>query len=214
MTNKNIEIWENIYAKGLSNLEYPNEMFVRIFNRYYLDSDINKVLDYGFGTGANLMHMAKRNCEVFGVEVSQSAVDLVENKLENNGLNATLFKLSDNKLPFDENSFDMVVAWQVLVYNNVASFKEAMEEITRVLKPGGTFIATMTATGDISHINSEKIGDYEYTSKVPGQEGATCIIVEKNDLKYFFENKELEIGEYYFDLMGNVSKHWVVVFKK
>ncbi|MCM0626384.1 class I SAM-dependent methyltransferase [Lysinibacillus sp. OL1_EC] len=213
MNNRNKEIWEEIYSKGLSNLEYPNEMFVRLFNKNFVNNKIGTILDYGFGAGANLIHMAKQNCEVFGVEVSESAISIVQKKLAENSLTAELLKIEDGRLPFEDNHFDMVVAWQVLVYNNLDTFKKAMSEINRVLKPGGLFLGTMTAVRDISHVMSDRIGDYEYTSKVPSQEGATCIIVDKGDLQLLFEDKIIDIGEYYYDFGNSISRHWIVTYK-
>ncbi len=213
MNEKNIEVWEEIYSKGLSNLKYPNEMLVRQFNKYHANKNVKRVLDFGFGAGANLIHIAECGCEVFGVEVSDSAIDLVENKLKEKSLTASLTKVNNHELPYEDNYFDVVVAWQVLAYNNLKSFDDVMGEISRVLKPGGIFIGTMTAVGDISHTMSEKIGDYLYISKVPNQEGATCIIVDKHEVHQFFKNKEIEIGEYYFDLGGIKARHWVVTYE-
>lgn len=210
---KNIEIWENLYSSGLSNLKYPNEMFVRIFNNYKAQRNIETVLDFGFGTGANLIHMLESGCEVSGVEVSESAIHIVENKLSEKGLSADLNKMHNSNIPYKASSFDLVVAWQVLVYNDLSSFKSTMLEITRVLKPGGLFIGTMTAIGDQTHESSTKIGEYLYKSNVQTQDGATCIIVDKGDLVKFFPNKQLSVGEYFFEFEGSTSRHMVVVYE-
>lgn len=213
MNEKNIAIWEEIYSKGLSNLKYPNEMFIRLFNRHYANNDVKRVLDFGFGAGANLIHIAESGCEVYGVEVSKSAIHLVEQKLKEKSLNAKLTKVENHVLPYEDNFFDVVVAWQVLAYNSLQSFEETMIEISRVLKPGGLFIGSMTAVNDITHVMSEKVGDFLFESKVPNQIGATCIIVDKQEIQQFFPNKVLDIGEYYFDLGGVVARHWVVTYE-
>lgn len=210
---KNIEIWENIYSSGQSDLKYPNEMFVRVFNKYKAKKNIKTALDFGFGTGANLVHLVESGCDVSGVEVSESAIQIVKNKLNEKGLTADLKLIDDHNIPYKENSFDVVVAWQVLVYNDLDSFKLTMNEISRVLKKGGLFIGTMTAVGDQTYKISDKIGKYLYRSNVQTQDGAICIIVDSVDLDVFFPNKKLSVGEYFFEFEGITSKHLVVVYE-
>lgn len=210
---KNEEIWENIYAQGMSNLKYPNELFVRLFNGYVSQNRVDKVLDYGFGAGANLIHMLDAGTKACGVEVSDSVIQLVENKLSERNLKSELKKIENGMIPYPDNHFDVVVAWQVLVYNDMDTYFKALNEISRVLKKGGYFIGTMTATGDITHKTSERVSDFEYISKISSQEGAKCIIVDKEDLQQFFPNRKINIGEYLFDINDNVSHHWTITFK-
>lgn len=207
---KNSEIWEEIYSQGDSNLEYPNEMFVRIFNKKFKGQ--GRVLDYGFGAGANLLHIAQLGNEAYGVEVSESAISLTKEKLKKNHLKADLKQIFSSLIPYEDEYFDVVVAWQVLVYNTEEDLKRALQEIVRVMKPGGLFIGTMTAEGDISHKLSEKVGEYEYVSRVPKQEGAKCIIISEENLSEFFGEFEIEVGKYYFEIEGVVSNHLIIVF--
>ena len=210
---KNIELWEKLYSSGLSDLKYPNEMLVRIFNKYKALRNIETVLDFGFGTGANLIHMVESGCKVSGVEVSESAIQIVNKKINDKKLSAELKMIHNSTIPYEDNSFDLVVAWQVLVYNDLDSFKSTMKEISRVLKPGGLFIGTMTAVGDQTYKSSDKIGEYLYRSNVQTQDGATCIIVDTEDLNIFFPNKKLSVGEYFFDFEGSTSRHLIVVYE-
>lgn len=66
------------------------------------------------------------------LESSQTAVD----NLKAAGLKAYLGTVED--LSFDDNSFDLVVAWHVL--EHVKHDKRALSEISRVLKKGGYFL--------------------------------------------------------------------------
>lgn len=210
---KNAGVWENIYSSGLSNLKYPNEMLVRVFNKYKAEKNVDTVLDFGFGAGANLIHFLESGCEVHGVEVSESAIRIVEDKLRGKKMHADLKLINDYKLPYEDNTFDLVVAWQVLAYNDIKSFNLTMGEISRVLKSGGVFIGTMTSIGDQTHKMSEKVAEYIFKSNVETQKGATCIIVDKEDISTFFPDKKLNIGEYLFDFEGSTSRHWIVVYE-
>jgi len=46
-------------------------------------------------------------------------------------------------LPFNDNSFDLVVCSEVL--EHLHEYKDAIKEISRVLRPGGQFLASVPA---------------------------------------------------------------------
>jgi ubiquinone/menaquinone biosynthesis C-methylase UbiE len=50
----------------------------------------------------------------------------------------TLLQNDADKLPFDDNSFDVI--YSILVINLIPDFANAFKEINRVIKPGGLFI--------------------------------------------------------------------------
>lgn len=89
-----------------------------------------------------------------------------------------------------------------------------MTEIERVLRPGGVFIGTMTAVGDISHQLGKQIGDCEYISGAPGQEGAHQLIVDKNDLQRCFPNRLITVGEFFYKYGDAQSRHLIVSYQK
>ncbi len=87
-----------------------------------------KILDVGCGTGANLEMLANFG-EAEGVDVSDDALEFCKAK----GLKA--HKGLAEKLPFDDESFDVVTALDVVEHldDDVAGLKE----MHRVLKTGG-----------------------------------------------------------------------------
>jgi SAM-dependent methyltransferase len=174
-----------------------------------------RVLDYGFGTGANLIFFAHRGFEVYGAEVSKSAVEIVTNKLSGQNLHADLRIIHDNRIPFDDDFFDVVVAWQVLYYNTWESLRQAVKEINRVLRSGGIFIGTMAAPGDVSHLNSKPLGNSLYSSNVSGQESAVVLIVDEDQLPQVFPGKSLKTGRFVQSFEGiPTGRHWVVSYEK
>ena len=85
----NSQIWQRLYSEGKNDLHYPNDIFIRLCNRI-MNEKINKVLDCGFGTGANLIHLAKKGYEVSGVEISSDAIEKTTIRLHENNLQAEL----------------------------------------------------------------------------------------------------------------------------
>jgi ubiquinone/menaquinone biosynthesis C-methylase UbiE len=97
-----------------------------------------KVLDVGCGNGWVLSRYAAKGAEVFGVDVTQAAVDLCGKRFENAGLKGD-FRVADaQNLPFPDNTFDCVCSMGVL--HHVPDTAKGVSEIHRVLKPGGRLI--------------------------------------------------------------------------
>jgi len=210
----NSKVWEDIYSQGKGILSYPNESMVRLTYGLLNPTEHKQVLDYGFGAAANLIHLARRGFEMTGIEVSPSAVEIAKSRCAQDSVKADLRLLTDTGLPFEDDYFDAVVAWQVLYYNHWKSFHSAMTEIERVLRPGGIFIATMAGVGDISHHLGTLVGDCEYISGAPGQEGAHLLILEKKELQRCFPDRLIAIGEFYYQFDSALSRHFIISYRK
>jgi SAM-dependent methyltransferase len=101
-----------------------------------------KILDLGFGDGRNMTLLHNCGLNVYGVETTQETVDMVQKSLEPYGINPTLKVGSNSNIPFEDNFFDYILASAACYYiDNNGTFADNMKEITRVLKPGGYFIA-------------------------------------------------------------------------
>lgn len=98
------------------------------------------VLDVGCGDGQTSGKWLSDNGRRYiGVDISANAVD----EARRSGLEA--IKVEDaSVLPFDAGSFDAVVCIEVL--EHLFDPKAALENIRRVLKPGGIFISTVPNT--------------------------------------------------------------------
>uniref|UniRef100_A0AAU3IAF3 Methyltransferase domain-containing protein n=1 Tax=Streptomyces sp. NBC_01393 TaxID=2903851 RepID=A0AAU3IAF3_9ACTN len=105
------------------------------------------VLDVGCGTGALLRRVGIRfpNAELTGVDVSPSMVETARAKVPE-GLPVTFVHGAAEQLPFEDESFDLVVS--TICFHHWRSRNEGLAEIQRVLKPGGrVFIADHYAVG-------------------------------------------------------------------
>jgi len=97
-----------------------------------------KVLDVGCGAGTDLARFAKSGALVTGVDLSSSAIALAKQNFAQQGLTADLREADGEKLPFDDNAFDLVFAHGVVQYT--ARDQALVDECRRVLKPGGTAV--------------------------------------------------------------------------
>jgi SAM-dependent methyltransferase len=94
-----------------------------------------KVLDLGCRDGALTSAYASGN-EVVGVDADREALAEAE-KL---GIETRWADL-DEPLPFDEASFDVVVAGELL--EHLRDPRRVVADVRRVLRPGGTFVASV-----------------------------------------------------------------------
>ena len=95
-----------------------------------------RVLDVGCGTGHQMRLLAEKGYEVSGVDGSEEMLRYAER----NNPGARLRRGDVEALPFEDGSFDAVICIEVLRYLSDPS--RSLEEIARVLKPGGTAIVT------------------------------------------------------------------------
>ena len=95
-----------------------------------------RVLDLGCRTGALTQHYAKGN-ELVGVDVDQGALEQASARL---GIE-TVWADVEDELPFPDESFDVVVAGELL--EHLADPAAAVAHVRRVLKPGGRFVGSV-----------------------------------------------------------------------
>lgn len=97
-----------------------------------------RVLDVGFGEGAQMEALAERGQSVSGVDFSDTLVAAAKLR----GLD--VLQAPAEKLPYPDGSFDGIVCKVVLPYTNE---EQAIREWSRTLKSGGTVLASYHGAG-------------------------------------------------------------------
>lgn len=97
-----------------------------------------KVLDVGCGNGYILSKYAGEGAKTYGIDITQASIDLCRKRFEYLELKGE-FKVADAQdIPFPDNTFDCICSMGVL--HHVPNTQKAIDEIYRVLKPGGRLI--------------------------------------------------------------------------
>lgn len=108
------------------------------------------VLDAGCGGGRNLVWFLRSGCEVFGVDESPAAVQQVRSLAAQiaPALPPESFQVAGvDTLPFPDERFDVVVCSAVLHFAcDEGHFDRMLDEMWRVLRPGGLFFARLAST--------------------------------------------------------------------
>ena len=102
-----------------------------IFDKYFNNG--KKVLDIGCWTGGWPRLLVKKNVKVYALEPSAPALHIARS----DNKNVSFKQGSVFKLPYENDSFDVVTFWMVLEHLPNKSEGRALLEIKRVLKPGG-----------------------------------------------------------------------------
>jgi methionine biosynthesis protein MetW len=93
----------------------------------------NRILDIGCGDGSFVIKFRK-HCETFGVDISQDAVKIAKEA----GVNAYEVDVSSQKLPFQDEYFDIIYMGDVI--EHLTNPDHAVKEVTRVLKRNGFLV--------------------------------------------------------------------------
>jgi tRNA (uracil-5-)-methyltransferase TRM9 len=210
-------VWEeNLKLFPNSKLQFPAENLVRLFSGRYvsLPPGPAKIMDHGFGHGNSLVYFSSLGYECSGCEISEHLVNEVSTMFEQSGTSVDLKLIEGLNLPFEDDSFDIVVSWDVLHYNGTReAVTKTIDELHRVLKPGGILLLSsihpdfgimdrMTPLGDDSYL-------IEKDSSHDNRQGLTffCTESEKHLAKMFGQFSEVKSGKVYFDLFDHAERY-------
>lgn len=123
---------------------YPT-LYIR--HKYILDIIEHEVgglaLDLGCGPGIMLLDLTKKGCTVVGLDISRGMLKKAKDISLSLGSEAPHLIAADiENLPFTSETFNLIICAGVIEY--LDSDYKALTEISRVLKPGGTAIITVT----------------------------------------------------------------------
>lgn len=99
-----------------------------------------KILDVGCGYGRLTKQIVDKypKITVFGIDISRNYIDIFNKSL---GPKNKAFQSDIKKLPFEDNSFDVIFIVTTLMYmGDKFSQQQAVSEVFRVLKKGGSFV--------------------------------------------------------------------------
>lgn len=97
-----------------------------------------RVLDVGCGDGTYAIAAALRGADVTGVDARAEMLSAARRRATDSGATVRLEQADASSLPYEDDSFDVVIAVTVLCF--VADPSRAVREMARVLRPGGRLV--------------------------------------------------------------------------
>lgn len=161
----------------MSEMEHP--IFARIYDpvmaiperlllaphREYLERDLSgTVLDVGAGTGVMFEYVATAaegdaDVSFHAVEPDQYMRTRAAEKAESVDIDVHLEDASAERLPYDDDTFDIVIA--SFVFCTIPDVEAALDEVARVLRPGGEFRF-------VEHVRGKSLNGHLHEALAPG----------------------------------------------
>lgn len=133
-----------------------------IFEQYDLPIE-GKILELGSGNGdmwqAHIDEICKKSSIILS-DFSGGMVDILRNKYQS--INIEIKKINIQNIPFDDNSFDVVIANAMLYH--VPNLEKAIKEVKRILKPGGKFYASTFGENGLSKYINDSLNEINLVS--------------------------------------------------
>jgi SAM-dependent methyltransferase len=115
----------------------------------------DRALEVGYSAGAVLLTLAPMIGDLHGLDLDASPAP-VRALLAQRGFSANLVQGSVYELPYDDESFDLVVSFSV--FEHLHEFDKGMREVARVLRPGGEFLLGMPSVNRMMEVGFRMIG--------------------------------------------------------
>jgi ubiquinone/menaquinone biosynthesis C-methylase UbiE len=123
-------------------LTMPEKIFRGLLINEINPQDNETILEFGFGTGQNLI-LAKAqntNTKFIGVDIDPKVREIAIHKLEKQNITVDLDLYNGVKLPYQDNQFDKIYSCLVFHQLDAETKLNCLKELHRVLKPNGKLI--------------------------------------------------------------------------
>ena len=181
-----MKAWNETWKTGEGRAPWlePDPFVFELISRFK-EEGIEKVLDLGFGVGRHTILFAKEGFQVYGIDTSETALSYTSQWAEKEKLSLELKVGEMSRLPFNSESFDLIIAWNV-IYHGIADYiNQTLKELKRCLRLNGYLLCTLISTRHNKYGLGKEI---ERNTFVINEEE------EKNHPHHYF-NKE-EINQY------------------
>ncbi|MDO8503429.1 MAG: class I SAM-dependent methyltransferase [bacterium] len=152
--------YRNIFVQEKTHFFYvaTHRVVLSLVKRFTLGKSL-KIFDAGCGTGL-LAKKLERFGRVWGIDISLQAVKFAKNR------GVRVKQASVDKIPFKDDSFDLVVCVDV-IYHKLVNDKKALREFFRVLRPGGILVLRVPAVPWLATSHDKHVHTRErYTKSV------------------------------------------------
>lgn len=102
-----------------------------------------RALDLGCGVGRHALLFARLGFETSALDLAEAGIAELRKSAREEGLEVDARVAPMTELPFGDGTFDYALSFNVLYHGDPGVVRAAIEEIRRVLKPGGVFQGTM-----------------------------------------------------------------------
>ncbi len=184
-------LWEREYADlkiiPSTERESPSKALLLFSELLNLES-FKRVLDSGCGNGRNAIYLARKGCEVFGVDISSTAVSKAREKVESLRFSDRVHIHKEsmlNPLPFPPGHFDLVLDSYVFCHFFDSDRDKYRHNIRLLTRSAGYFILSVFPPEDGYYGPMLKVSPVEPIVRDPSNDIAKRLYIER-ELEEFF----------------------------
>ncbi len=191
-SDENLNLRTNLHSYNTNKIDWDKWCFQKM-NLI----KCSKILELGCGVGKlwiKNQNFIDKNSEIILSDFSPNMLKCAKNNLENLDYKFKYKKINAEDIPYDNESFDVVIAEHMLYF--VTDIEKALSEIKRVLKPNGIFYVTTNSCNSMIELNklAEKF-DPNLDINNNGLSSRFDLENGEKMLKKYFNNIDLDILE-------------------
>jgi SAM-dependent methyltransferase len=212
--------WDELHRSPRYRPAYPSEPVVRFVSRHLGGitepaERSARVLDLGCGAGRHSVMLARAGHRPFATDRSITGLAHATEGVAGAGARLQPAVADSTALPFADEAFDGLIAYGVVNYNTRTGLQLAIDEIRRVLRPGG-WAQVVTRTTDDHRAGAGRevepgtfVLDIEETS----EPGMLMHFLDRDDVTEVFQRfSELVVDRIDFTSGGGAVQNsdWVI----
>ena len=174
------------------------------------------ILDLGCGLGRHSVFFAKHGFTVTAMDISEDALSFLKKYSKEQGTDIECVQADMESMPFEDASFDAIFSIYAAGHADTAGMHRIMNEIKRILKPGGEVFMTLCSKETWTFTESDYPRTDENTViKTDGPEQGVPHFFADNDtiielFKGFKLNKVRLINECFANEAWKNEKHYFI----
>lgn len=182
---------------------------------------VKKILDLGCGKGRHSLLFSREGFDVTGLDISEDIAETLKERNKGEKLNIKIVIGDMADLPFEDNSFDALIAYNVISHTDSEGIQIIMGELKRVVRPGGEMFLTFCSKESWHFKNPLfRIDENTIIKKVEGpEEGVPHYYSDKDNVERLLKGLEIIDMVHSCDHVhnGNIMKdcfHYFVLCRK
>lgn len=141
------KIWDHFQNEGVDSFSQSQGRLEFLVRRL---PPTARALNIGVGNGALEILAARKGVDIWALDPGDRAIERLRQML---GLGEKAQVGYSQSMPFPDAHFDVVVMSEVLEHLDDAVLEKTLDEIDRVLRPGGSFIGTVPARENLADLH-------------------------------------------------------------
>lgn len=180
-------------------------------------SNQKKIYDLGCGLGRHLLFLIEMGFDVHGSDYSLDAVREVNQRLDEIKYPHQAKHESMTEISEPDEFYDAVIAYNVVYHAYLADMTKALNNIYRILKPGGSLLITFQSVKSPIYNKEEEVEPGTIVKKKEPEIGVPHHLVDRDEILKLLSGyriEELSYVEHEYDRMRGKGCHFVVTAVK